>query len=404
MNILCYQWKAYQYHRICEEMRLLGHQVLEYRKPICNPEDDPEFSDTLIHFLSQHPCDCVFSINYFPVLSEACMQMDLPYLCWTCDSPLIAMHHTSIFYPCNYIFVFDRADFLQFQSLGVPHLYYLPLGTSFLPVAEPTASPEYAVSFVGSLYEKNTYDQIASRLSPYLRGYLECAMEAQMQITGGNLLYQLLTPEVCDELEQISEYQKSTDSFSDLRLLFANTILGFKTASLSRIRSFNKLSQALLPCRGREFNTQDGIHLFTNSQMTPEEWEDLLPLLHIHGALDYMTELPEVIRKSRINLNFTIPNIRTGLPLRIWDTLGAGGFLLSNEQEEIPELLEPGKDLDTFQSTEELIEKCQFYLKREDLRNQIARHGYETVQQNYTCRQQLIRLLQTVSAEIQLQK
>lgn len=400
MNIVCYQWKAYQYYQICEEMRHLGHQVLEYQEPVRNPEEEPGYTDRFVRFLSQNPCDCVFSINYFPVLSEACMQADLPYICWTCDSPLIAMHHTSVIHPCNYIFVFDRADYLQFQSLGVPHLYYLPLGTSISPAAGSSCPPEYAVSFIGSLYEKNTYDQISHRLSPYLKGYLDCAMEAQMQITGGNLLYQLLTPEICEELEQISEYQKSSKSFSDLRLLFANTILGFKTASLARIRSLNMLSQALLPFRGREIPVQDGIHLFTNSQTKPGEWEDLLPLVHVHGALDYTAELPAVIRKSRINLNITIPNIRTGLPLRIWDTMGAGGFLLSNEQAEIRELLEPGKDLEIFTSAEEMIEKCKFYLKQDELRSQIARHGYQTVQQNYTCRRQLEKLLHTVSLEI----
>ena len=80
--------------------------------------------------------------------------------------------------------------------------------------------------------------------------------------------------------------------------------------------------------------------------------------------------------------------------------MGAGGFLLSNEQEEIAELLEPGKDLELFSSTEELIDKCLFYLKRDDIREKIAWQGYQTVQQNYTCRHRLDQLLRTVTAII----
>ncbi|MDE6851682.1 MAG: DUF3880 domain-containing protein, partial [Lachnospiraceae bacterium] len=250
MNIVLYQWKAYQYQQLRELLYQSGHQVMEYSIPIQNPEMDPEYTHTFFRYLSQHPCDCVFSINYFPVLSEACRQADIPYVCWTCDSPLIAMYHTSVLNPCNYIFVFDRADYRHFQSLGVPHLFYLPLGTSIPMTADlppRSHSMEYAVSFIGSLYENNTYDQIADSLPSYLKGYLDCALEAQLQITGGNLLYRLLTPEICEELEQISEYQKSTDSFSNLQLLFANTVLGFKAASLNRIRSLVTLSQALLP-------------------------------------------------------------------------------------------------------------------------------------------------------------
>ncbi len=403
MNIVLYQWKAYQYNYVCKTLRQLGHQVTEYSLPISNPEEDPDYVDVLAQYLSDHTCDCVFSINYFPVLSQACAETNLPYICWTCDSPLIAMHHSSIYHECNYIFVFDKMDYLYFQSLGIHHLFYLPLGTT-VESLENTAytkyRPEYAVSFVGSLYEKNTYDQISDSLPSYLKGYLDCAIEAQMQISGGNLFYPLLTPDICDALEDICHYQKSKDSLSDLQLLFANTVLGFKAASLNRIRSLNALSKALLPYRGNELSPGDGIHLFTNSEPGQNDLADLLPLVHLHGSVDYQREMPEIFRKSQINLNFTIPNIQTGLPLRIWDIMGAGGFLLTNEQAEIPELLQPGKDLETFSSTAELLEKCQYYLKREDLRQQIANHGRQTVQQNYTCRHQLTWLIEQVTQYI----
>lgn len=45
--------------------------------------------------------------------------------------------------------------------------------------------------------------------------------------------------------------------------------------------------------------------------------------------------------------------IRTGLPLRIWDILGAGGFVLTNYQTEIPEYFEIGKDLETYTCEED---------------------------------------------------
>ena len=41
----------------------------------------------------------------------------------------------------------------------------------------------------------------------------------------------------------------------------------------------------------------------------------------------------------------TIRNIRTGIPLRVWDILGAGGFLLTNFQVELPDYFENGKDI-----------------------------------------------------------
>ena len=33
---------------------------------------------------------------------------------------------------------------------------------------------------------------------------------------------------------------------------------------------------------------------------------------------------------SKVNLNITLRNIKTGIPLRALDIMGAGGFLLTN--------------------------------------------------------------------------
>lgn len=40
------------------------------------------------------------------------------------------------------------------------------------------------VAFVGSLYERNSYDKIKNRLPEYLRGYFDAVMEAQLNISG----------------------------------------------------------------------------------------------------------------------------------------------------------------------------------------------------------------------------
>lgn len=409
MNIIMYQWKAHQHHRICQCLLTSGHQVYEYRFPISNPETDTEYVERLLTFLQKNPYDFLFSINYFPVLSEACQEAGIPYVSWTCDSPLLAMHHSSIFHDCNHIFVFDRSEYLKFQSLGVNHLYYLPLGASFFPTEAGNIQAtgcipdkmEYSVSFVGSLYDKNEYDTIAPSLPPYLAGYLDCALEAQLQISGGNLLYRLLSPEICEALEEICHYQKAEESFSTLRLLFANTVLGFKAASMERIRCLNQVSHRLIPFKGISIGQEDGVHLFTDS--SPDEWQNLseeLPLVNMHPAVDYETELAAIFQKSRINLNFTIPNIQTGVPLRAWDVMGAGAFLLSNEQEEIHSLLKPGEHLECFASSEELIDKTLFYLKHEDARQKIARQGQQYIYSAHTVEHRIDKLLSTLKQNI----
>ena len=89
--------------------------------------------------------------------------------------------------------------------------------------------------------------------------------------------------------------------------------------------------------------------------------------------------MPKVFYGSKINLNFTIPNIQSGIPLRVWDILGAGGFLLTNYQPELELYFDIGKDLEIFEDASQLEQKASYYLSHEKERAQIAENGYQKV-------------------------
>lgn len=373
MKILFYQWNAYNLYDIRITFEALRHEITMLEKPICNPEEDSTYVDYLCGQLKKKRYDFLFSINFFPVLAQACHNSRLPYVCWNCDSPLLAMYHESVFYPDNIIFCFDYSNYKEFQALGVKNIFHLPLAVHTERLSRQISTgrePKYPVSFVGSLYEKNSYDHIADKLPPYLSGYLEGAMNAQLLISGGNLLELLLTEDICLMLEEIMEYHHSERSFANTRTLFASTVLGFKTASLERHQNLNALSLST------------PVHLFTDSQTTD------LPLVHIHAPVNYLSEMPQIFHDSKINLNMTIPNIKTGIPLRIWDILGSGGFALTNYQPEFDGIFQAGGTLDIFEDKEELLDKAAFYLKHDGIREKIARQGLELVtkEHNYTVR------------------
>ncbi|MCH5267110.1 MAG: glycosyltransferase [Lachnospiraceae bacterium] len=385
MNIVLYQWKAYQQQDIYETLCSLGHNVICYTEPITNPEEDDNYVEQLVTFLRSNPAEVLFSINYFPVLSDACKITDILYVAWTCDSPLLGLHHQSVFHSCNRIFLFDRKDYETLRVMGVENCYYLPLGACVERLNQhfPVTKEQYDISFVGNLYTHNSYDDIASSLPSYLCGYLDCALEAQLHSTAGNILPTLLSDSICEQLESVIDYQKSPRSNSDVRLLFSTTVLGFKAASLERMEALQRLAFIMR-------RTDTHVHLFS------EDTELTLPFVTCHGPVDYHAELPGINKNSLINLNMTIPNIQTGLPLRIWDIMGCGGFLLTNLQSEIPEMFEIGKELETFETNEELIQKCRFYLEHDDARMQIAKQGYEAVKKQHTLRQRLTGLLTQV--------
>ncbi len=267
--------------------------------------------------------------------------------------------------------------------MGASHVWHLPLAVDTNRLDEVNAMEgktyEHEISFVGSLYERNTYDKLEQSLPEYLRGYFDAAIEAQLQVSTGNLLERLLTPEIMAEVAEHVDLEKSDGSFSDLSLIFATTVLGFKVAAEQRSRALLRLSK------------RHHVAIYSNSNTKA------LIGLEKYGTVDYWTEMPRVFRGSRINLNLTIPDIKSGIPLRVFDVLGSGGFLLTNFQAEMPAYFENGKDLVCFESPEEMEEKCDYYLTHEEERVEIAAHGYETVKNKHQLKQRLQLMLEIVT-------
>lgn len=376
-RILIYKWRAYNYLDVYQTFLAMGFEVDVIEQHLPSYDEDAGFSAKLAALLHDKPYDFVFTVNYFGVISDTCEQAGIPYVSWSCDSPLISMYHESVFNGCNYIFLFDKSSYLFFKELGVEHIWYLPLAVDaerighILRNAPDLKLYENEVAFVGSLYERNLYDSLVPTFPPYLQGYLDCAMEAQMNISGGNLLEPLLTDDICIKLQRHYHLEKSERSFSDLRLIFATTVLGFKVAKEQRCSYLLELVK------------KHPVSIYTNSNTHN------LVKVDYRGSVDYWTQMPKVFYGSKINLNFTIPNIKSGIPLRVWDVLGAGGFLMTNYQPELEMYFELDKDLAVFESKQELVQKVSYYLENEGLRKEIARNGYEKVKERHSYRQRI---------------
>lgn len=384
MRILMYRWKAYNYRDIEQTFRLLGHTVDNIEQELGNYDIDPAFEAKIEAMIEKNHYDIVFTVNYFALISNSCQKMGVKYVSWTCDNPLISMYHVSVFNDCNYIFTFDKTNYLEFREMGVEHIWYLPLAVDTDRMDTVIAnSPEIQkykgdIAFVGSLYERNSYDKIKSRLPEYLCGYFDAVIEAQLNISGANIVEPMLTTDILEKLQEYFELEKSEGSFSDLGLIFQTTVLGFKIAEVERRRALIELSKHY------------HVNVYSNSDVS-----DLLRIQYC-GSVDYWSELPQVFRMSKINLNFTIPNIKSGIPLRVWDVLGAGGFLMTNYQAEIPYYFKEGEDLICFDGINDLCEKAGYYLSHEDERRAIAENGYRKVKEHHNYIERINTMLEMI--------
>ncbi|MBE5948043.1 MAG: spore maturation protein CgeB [Lachnospiraceae bacterium] len=385
----------YRYNSICEPfviraLQSLGVHVDEVTEAITNKDMSTKEEMLLVsNKLTVNRYDAVYSINFYPVISEVCRIYKVPYICQTVDCPVFELYSHSIKNECNRIFLFDYAQYLEFQPKNPDCIFYLPLAAdvehydSVIKTITP-ADKHFAsdVAFVGSLYsEKSPYSK--AELSPHLRGYLDGVANAQLKVYGYNFLREVLTQNMVDEYKKNPDFYNFPEKSDKNEIAFlADGILGYRVAELERERLLGLLSEY--------FN----VDLYTASDTTN------LPKVHNRGTATTLTEMPKIFHLSKINLNFTIKPIRTGLPLRIWDIMGCGGFVLTNYQEEIAEYFEVGKDIAVFGSEEELIEKTRYYLEHEAERAAIARNGYMKVREYHTWEKRMELVLETVFGQI----
>ena len=118
MKILTYKWKAYNQLDIVNNLIKRGHTVDEIRGEMCNFETDTIFMKTFEDKIISTKYDMVFTVNYFPMISDICEKFNIPYISWCCDCPLGTMYHESVFNSVNTIFTFDKLNQLEFKAMG----------------------------------------------------------------------------------------------------------------------------------------------------------------------------------------------------------------------------------------------------------------------------------------------
>jgi spore maturation protein CgeB len=113
--------------------------------------------------------------------------------------------------------------------------------------------------------------------------------------------------------------------------------------------------------------------------------------------LSYQESLPKAYNLSRINLSTSLHSIFSGIPLRVFDIMGAGGFIITNYQPEVEELFEIGKEIVVYHNFDELKELVGFFLSREAARAEILLAGYERICRDYNYKNAAEKMLKRSS-------
>lgn len=405
MNVLVFRWGSLSDEDMIEAMEATGHRVTQFSWNMKDYENDVTLERQLLSIFLGGGFSYVFSFNYIPVLAKFCHWVKIPYVSWVYDSPHLTLYSDTTLFEENRIFHFDKVMVERLKAQGVKHVFHMPLAVNEkrleqLSVSEAeegtkqeeavfqgTQNYRHEISFLGTLYEDNPYDSIYS-FPEYLKGYLDGVlamqsrvrgdvhseksgaqrMEMKNRVFGQELLLEALDEERMKEILSCVKFSlKELYPMSDDRQVFLDMFLLRKTANLERSRMLKLIA-----------GQHENVAVYTGSDTGQ------FPGIINMGYADYRKDMPKVFAGSKINLNLSLRTIISGIPLRVFDIMGAGGFVLTNDQPELSEFFVEGEDYEAFRSEEEMLGKIDYYLLHEEERKKIAENGCRKVRSRHT--------------------
>ena len=356
------------------------HESAIYPRPVEEIQDSEEREQEFEAFLKKHLVDLVISNVFTRAIARITNRLGVKYAVWCMDSPSFPSWVPEASYDNCHLFYFDYREYELKKQSGQHNVYHLPLAADVISSGGLVITDEEMgkytcnMSFVGSLYTKNLYDEVIERFSHKQQNDLsEIIEQSAFMWDGQDRLYipselvrsvRELCPEVFDRPYEISD-----------EYLLKTLFMGRKLTQVERTLLMDLLAQ------------QYDIHLYTrNGEQVPEG-------VSRFPEVDAGDEALKVFYSSKINLNVTLRSIASGIPARVFDVMSVGGFMLSNWQEEIPELFAEDKEIVTYKTPEELIDKADYYLRHDNERMRIGVNGYQKVKAQHTYEQRIEKII-----------
>ncbi len=384
MKIILCKWGSICEPGLIRAMRRANIDIIEFNRKYNDVDYDKDYFEELAGvIMNNRDTYCVFSINYMPIVSRAVKPFKIPYISLVVDSPCSTLYSKTFKYEHNYAFVLDRLHQEKVLSINSGKLYHTLLASDIdywdsIKVSDVDRE-KYScdVSFIGSLYQEyGQYNMIEPKLDDYTRGYADALISAQQNVFGYNFMEDSITLEWAKKFKDMAELSDMPEDYvQDLKYIVSGNYLNFKCTSEERINTLNEL--------GKHFMTD----LYTISDVSR------VSNVNCKGYADFDTVMPKIFKCSKINLNITHRGIQSGIPQRVFDIMGCGGFLISNYQTELAENFVDGEDLVLYDSIPDLVNKVRFYLEHEEERIRVARNGYEKVKKNHTYDKLLNKML-----------
>lgn len=377
MNILYIHTDVISDSDVVDTLRGTDCSLKEVTAPSDDKAKEQEYAAMLIAAIEEHKAEVVMSLRYFPVVSIVCSVMKIKYISWICASYDKGIYSGTMLNECNYIYLSDYSLYQEFETGDFAHLAYLPLAANAERINRVLAGAEQSDEMVDVTMMQDVFSRdstsyhplsLESPLKDAAKGYLEGCIACQHQLSGLPSMAEHLPPYVWDELKTCFPPEVEKDSvetaahYYDYRYFNSLITWADRDVHLDTI------------ARNEHFNT---VELYNGCESYTSE------RVKCHGRVDYMSQLPLIVRRSKINFVVTHRNLRSGIPQIAWDIMASRGFLLTNFQGDYLRLFPDCLPV-MYMDERQMLSKSIYYLHHDSERRELAETLKEIVADNHT--------------------
>lgn len=363
----------------------LGYDVYKASFGIKAQEYEQKSCRKIIAAIDKFHIHCAVSYDFIEVIAQACFETGIPYIAWVYDSPQKELYTYRAQYPCNYIFAFDRAQMHYLKEIGISQVIHMPLAIHknkiHVELQEVPKDYQSEITFIGQLYKTSYNDVLLNAIDSGIAKQLQHNIDACFMKWGKDVKFHGQMSKECAEYLGALEEHIALKKYPYVKETFyyEAALLSRMVANRERVYVLNKLAEKY------------DVNFYTNDTDTSQ----LSEKVKVHPGVGY-DELAPIYRNSKININITLHCIETGASQRIFDVMAAGGFLLSNYQEELEEMFIPGEEIVLYHDEQELEELVEYYLTHDEERERIARNGQQRVLREHGYHEKLERAIRYV--------
>ena len=347
---------------IAEALQANGYSTYTWSIENLAPEE-------LAHTVAVFKPEVVFAVNFSRDLSEACARFQLPLAIWEIDPSTEFLPKSQLPQTQTTVFTYRKSRVEAYKKANFPNCVHLPLASNPERRRPEALTPrqqsrfQTKVSFVGASmvetaqkFRSRFIDQFLACYPTYDRtiveGFLQGILDLQRQDLSNWKLPQLIAQHAPNFVEDCQK-----------RGLENPLVLAGEIAA----------AEKRLTCVARLAHL--GVQVWGDSG-----WKQISQHGVTHrGYAGHFKELNRIYVGSQINIDIGRFYQSDIVPMRIFDILACGGFVIAEHSKDLESLFELDREIVCWRTPKELLAKTTYFLDHPQEARTIAERGRQRV-------------------------